>query len=212
MARHGENIYKRRDGRYEGRYVIGKTKEGKTRFGYVYARQFAEAKKMLLKRKQRSSANRLKAGARRISLFGMDVLLDGKRTVGEASRRLHITFTDVRSETICCRSWVTTICPELTPGVIHGFVEDLEASGLAGSTTKGAYRLLVRCAAFCSGRRHNRKESLPKNQSAWHTKQRAACADAARTGAHSLAFPNTGRSFRVAEPVTPACAWAKSVR
>lgn len=29
MPRHGENIYKRRDGRYEGRYVIGKTASGK---------------------------------------------------------------------------------------------------------------------------------------------------------------------------------------
>ena len=32
MCRHGENIYRRKDGRYEGRYVIGKTAEGKTRF------------------------------------------------------------------------------------------------------------------------------------------------------------------------------------
>ena len=37
MCRHGENIYKRKDGRYEGRYIVGKTDEGKTRFGYVYA-------------------------------------------------------------------------------------------------------------------------------------------------------------------------------
>lgn len=25
MCRHGENIYKRKDGRYEGRYIVGKT-------------------------------------------------------------------------------------------------------------------------------------------------------------------------------------------
>lgn len=31
MARHGENIYKRKDGRYEGRYVTGKTINGKTK-------------------------------------------------------------------------------------------------------------------------------------------------------------------------------------
>ena len=48
MARHGENIYKRKDGRYEGRYVIGKTFSGKTRFGYVYGYQYAEVKKALL--------------------------------------------------------------------------------------------------------------------------------------------------------------------
>lgn len=33
MSRHGENIYKRKDGRYEGRYVIGKNESGRTKFG-----------------------------------------------------------------------------------------------------------------------------------------------------------------------------------
>ena len=28
MARHGENIYRRKDGRYEGRFVIGRTERG----------------------------------------------------------------------------------------------------------------------------------------------------------------------------------------
>ena len=51
MARHGENIYKRKDGRYEGRYVVGKTASGRTRFGYVYTRQYAQARKMLLEKK-----------------------------------------------------------------------------------------------------------------------------------------------------------------
>lgn len=51
MARHGENIYKRKDGRYEGRYIIGRTKKGKTRFGYVYAHTFAEARRLLVQRK-----------------------------------------------------------------------------------------------------------------------------------------------------------------
>ena len=51
MARHGENIYKRRDGRYEGRYVIGKTATGKTRFGYVYGLQYHEVRNKLLHKK-----------------------------------------------------------------------------------------------------------------------------------------------------------------
>ena len=48
MARHGENIYKRKDGRYEGRYVIGKTPTGRTRFGYVYGRQYSEVRQILI--------------------------------------------------------------------------------------------------------------------------------------------------------------------
>ena len=38
MARRGENINKRKDGRYEGRYVIWRTAQGHTKFGYVYRR------------------------------------------------------------------------------------------------------------------------------------------------------------------------------
>ena len=51
MPRHGENIYKRRDGRYEGRYVVGKTATGKTKFGYVYGYQYTEVRNELLRKK-----------------------------------------------------------------------------------------------------------------------------------------------------------------
>ena len=46
MPRKGENIYKRKDGRWEGRYV--KKRSGKkTIYGYVYAKSYSEVKKRL---------------------------------------------------------------------------------------------------------------------------------------------------------------------
>ena len=51
MSRRGENIYKRRDGRYEGRYVIGKNAKGRTKFGYVYGHQYTEVRNELLRKK-----------------------------------------------------------------------------------------------------------------------------------------------------------------
>lgn len=51
MPRHGENIYKRRDGRYEGGYVVGRTATGKTRFGYIYGYQYTEVRNELLQKK-----------------------------------------------------------------------------------------------------------------------------------------------------------------
>ena len=51
MCRHGENIYRRKDGRYEGRYVIGKTAQGKTRFGYFYGYQYMEVRNRLAEHK-----------------------------------------------------------------------------------------------------------------------------------------------------------------
>ena len=48
MAKRGENIYKRKDGRWEGRYIRGYTSPGKAKFGYVYAKTYREAKQKLM--------------------------------------------------------------------------------------------------------------------------------------------------------------------
>ena len=46
MPKRGENIYKRKDGRWEGRYIKGYT-YGKAQYGYVYASSYAEVKEKL---------------------------------------------------------------------------------------------------------------------------------------------------------------------
>lgn len=47
MARHGENIYRRKDKRYEGRYIKSYDVSGKAQFGYVYAHTYREVKEKL---------------------------------------------------------------------------------------------------------------------------------------------------------------------
>ncbi|MBP1045993.1 site-specific integrase [Enterococcus sp. BWM-S5] len=47
MARRGENIYKRKDGRWEGRYVKSRDTKGKIIFGYVYAKKYTDLRKKL---------------------------------------------------------------------------------------------------------------------------------------------------------------------
>lgn len=44
MPRKGENIYKRKDGRWEGRYIKDRLPDGKAVYGYVYARSYRELK------------------------------------------------------------------------------------------------------------------------------------------------------------------------
>ena len=51
MARRGENIYKRKDGRYEGRYPAGYTPDGKRKYCSVYAKTYQEAKEKLIRLK-----------------------------------------------------------------------------------------------------------------------------------------------------------------
>ena len=49
MSRRGENIYKRKDGRYEGRYIKHYDICGKAVYGYVYSKNYAELKDKLAK-------------------------------------------------------------------------------------------------------------------------------------------------------------------
>lgn len=49
MSRKGENIYKRKDNRWEGRYVKGYNEDGSVKYGYIYAATYLQAKERLQK-------------------------------------------------------------------------------------------------------------------------------------------------------------------
>lgn len=70
MARRGENIYKRKDGRWEGRYIRGYTPSGKAEYGYVYAKTYA-----MCREKQRQQMCNVTDAEK----------LSGTLTVGQAS-------------------------------------------------------------------------------------------------------------------------------
>lgn len=53
MPRKGENIYKRKDGRWEGRYIKGRRSNGKAIYGYLYAYSYRELKKKMVNYKQK---------------------------------------------------------------------------------------------------------------------------------------------------------------
>ena len=54
MAKHSENIHKRKDGRYEGRYIKARTDEGKAVWGYVYGGSYTAVKETLTRKKAES--------------------------------------------------------------------------------------------------------------------------------------------------------------
>lgn len=47
MPRKGENIYKRKDGRWEGRYKKGRKESGQLKYGYIYGKSYSEVKEKL---------------------------------------------------------------------------------------------------------------------------------------------------------------------
>jgi len=54
MPRKGENIYKRKDGRWEARYIKGYTELGKIRYGYCYAKTYKAVRQKLVEARIRS--------------------------------------------------------------------------------------------------------------------------------------------------------------
>lgn len=148
MARRGENIYKRRDGRYEGRYVIGKTLKGKTRFGYVYARQYSEARRLLLEKKAEqlrcvdpSLPMRQGTLVEWIEYWMESELLGSIKESSWQAYRNQLARHVLPALGGC-------MLTQLTPKIVYDFVEQLEASGLVSSTIQGIYRLLAAAMRF----------------------------------------------------------------
>ena len=54
MARRGENIYHRKDGRWEGRYKSGYDESGKAKYRSVYGHSYAEVRAKLVPLKARN--------------------------------------------------------------------------------------------------------------------------------------------------------------
>lgn len=48
MSKKGENIYKRKDGRWEGRYIKGRHPDGKPVYGYIYGYKYKEVRDRIL--------------------------------------------------------------------------------------------------------------------------------------------------------------------
>lgn len=149
MAKRGENIYKRKDGRYEGRYVIGKTSSGKTRFGYVYAHQYAEVRCQLLQKKAEvyNCCHTVSRTYKGTLTEWLEQWLENELRGSIKPSSYQVYRRQIRRHIL--PSLGNLFLDQLTPCIVCEFVERLEASGLACSTAKGIYRLLaasLRCA------------------------------------------------------------------
>lgn len=78
VPKKGENIYKRKDGRWEGRYIRSRDElTGKPKYGYVYAEKYSDCKRM----KAQAEAGLRPAAARSKATVGecLDLWLEERR-------------------------------------------------------------------------------------------------------------------------------------
>ena len=96
MPRKGENIYKRKDGRWEGRYIKSRSVSGKAVYGYVYSRTYRDVKKALLQAAASSNLS-VPCGTRAqyaptLKDLALDYLEDSKNHVKESTRNKYINL------------------------------------------------------------------------------------------------------------------------
>lgn len=69
MARRGENIYKRKDGRWEGRYKSGVKENGTAKYSSIYGKTYAEVKALLSEKRIKTAATTIPCNLTLNNLF-----------------------------------------------------------------------------------------------------------------------------------------------
>ena len=154
MSRRGENIYKRSDGRWEGRYIRGRTPEGRAQYGYVYAATYSAYRE---KRRQR------------LRELPREITPSGNMTLAEAAELFFAEREQKLKEYTLSRYRYMVwqyIQPQLgtmplyalTEERVAAFYQRLQQQGLSAKSTRDAgvlLRAILRTAAkrgcFCTG-------------------------------------------------------------
>lgn len=131
MSKKGENIYKRKDNRWEGRFIKGYDAKGKTLFGYVYAKTYREAKEKLFLAKQQEPAKKLTL-KKDLSCLSDEWLLLSRNRVKES------TLVKYRNIVYChIKTHLGSYMPQyLNSIIIEDFSNTLLASGLSSKSVR----------------------------------------------------------------------------
>ena len=84
MPRVGKNIYRRKDGRYEGRYISGRDESGKAKYSYIYGKTSHEVEARLAEIKTDLKAEAMKGKTSFAEAAG-EWLEDRRKNISEAS-------------------------------------------------------------------------------------------------------------------------------
>jgi integrase len=141
MARRERNIYKRRDGRYEARYIKGRDKNGKAKYGAVYARTYGEVKAKLEQAKMKvhespelHNSNQLQTVAMSLEVYLNSIRNQVKvSTFGLYQRYL---------EKYISPHFMNIRCDQLTLEMTQDFVDRLLESGLSVVTVQSVFSFM----------------------------------------------------------------------
>lgn len=121
MARRGENIYKRKDGRYEGRYIKAYNENDAPILGYVYGKTYKETKEKLTKCKAGSQTKQKIAPSNYTVEAWFEVWLNAQKRIKKSTYR---TYQSNINKHINKRIGSLKL-RNLTREIIQSFVDDI---------------------------------------------------------------------------------------
>ena len=142
MARRETNISKRKDGRFEARFIKGRDANGKAKYGAVYAPTYAEVKikrdkaKIELQRFENPSVSKI--SKQTITDTMESYLVSIKSQVKESTLGLYQRYL----ENYISPHFQNTPCSWLTSEMAQGFVDSLLGSGLSVVTVQSVFSFL----------------------------------------------------------------------
>lgn len=144
MARKGENIYKRKDGRWEGRYVIGRKPNGQARYASIYGKTYRDVKDALERKKGEQYRTKPNCGMTVKSLMAMWLSLRSTEIKASSYQRYQ---TLIEGQIIPRLGQIRV--SNLTAEIISSFLKELMehgrldgTGGLSASTVSGIMGVL----------------------------------------------------------------------
>lgn len=143
MSRRGENIYKRKDGRWEGRYSKGRRADGTIKYGYIYANSYHLVQEQLTLAKEQYQTLRLKNGE--CTLLFKE--WSQQWVLQQRARIKPITYADYVFK---LKTYVNPYIGhyalnELSPVIIQQWLYTLKQTGRYASTIRVIFRIVKSC-------------------------------------------------------------------
>ena len=147
MARRGENIYKRKDGRWEGRYKSGVRADGTARYSSIYGKTYAEVKGKLSEKRSKSDVSSIPKKLTVNNLFSLwfaDIRLKVKEST-------YMNY-QMKYEKHISSSLGKTLYEKLTVEKLNDFVHSKLASGLSAKYTADIAAVIKSACRFARKR------------------------------------------------------------
>lgn len=146
MPRRGDNIYKRKDKRWEGRYIKGYDETGKVRYGYVYAKTYKETKEKLSVARMNVSNTVIDNNRKKDFGFYCDEWL-----VLSRNRIKESSYVKYHNSIAChIKPNLGSYLPQkLNTVIIENFSNDLLCQGLSPKTVRDTLTILRSILTYC---------------------------------------------------------------